>query len=136
MFNIESIGRIESKFKESTDPNIMKKQPSRVIIEPDYQAGLDKIEENNYLKIVFYLHQAEGYDLIGPRRYGGVRGVFASRSPRRPVPIAVTVVKLLAREDNVLEVLGLDAIDGTPVLDIKPYAEEIDNPVIKFADYD
>jgi tRNA-Thr(GGU) m(6)t(6)A37 methyltransferase TsaA len=72
---------------------------------------------------VFYFHHAQGFDLLQhPRRDTARprRGVFALRSPRRPNPIGVTVVDLLSVEGNVLRVRGLDAIDGTPVLDLKP----------------
>jgi tRNA-Thr(GGU) m(6)t(6)A37 methyltransferase TsaA len=73
--------------------------------------------------VVFYFHRSQGYDLTqhprgDPRR--PKRGVFTLRSPRRPNPIGVTVVDLVAIEGNVLRVRGLDAINGTPVLDIKP----------------
>ncbi len=127
------IGIIRSEFEESADPDEMKKEKSKVIVDDEYAEGLDKIEEYDYLKIVFHLHESGDYDLVGPRRYGGVRGVFASRSPHRPNPIGVTLVKLIERRQNELIVEGLDAIEGTPLLDIKPYADEIDSPREKFS---
>ncbi len=132
MPEIPTIGIIRSEFPESADPDLMKASESSIIIDEDYAVGLDKIEEYDYLKIIFYLHKAKGYELVGPRRYGGVRGVFASRTPYRPAAIGVTVVKLLERQGEKLRIAGLDAIDGTPVFDIKPYVAEIDNPEIKF----
>ncbi len=132
MVEVSPIGFIRSEFVESADPDEMKNEESKIIINQEYAEGLDKITEYEYLKIVFHLHKAEGYDLIGPRRYGGVRGLFASRTPYRPNSIGVTVVKLLERQENELLVSGLDAIDRTPVLDIKPYVDEIDNPEQKF----
>ncbi len=134
MVEFSPIGIIKSEFVETASPDDMKAEKSRIIVNEEYAEGLDKIEENKYLKIVFHLHRASGYDLIGPRRVGGVRGVFASRSPRRPNPIGVTLVKLLSREENELIVTGLDAVDETPLLDIKPYAADIDDPAHKFVD--
>lgn len=126
------IGTIRSKFSDSASPEDMKKEESTIILKEEFAEGLDKITEYDYIKIVFHLHEAEGYELVGPRRYGGVRGVFASRSPYRPNSIGVTLVKLIERRENRLKVIGLDAIDKTPVLDIKPYAAEIDDPEQKF----
>lgn len=133
MPEFNSIGTIKSKFEESASPDDMKKEESTIILKKEFADGLDEISEYDYIKIVFHLHDAEGYELVGPRRYGGVRGVFASRTPYRPNAIGVTLVKLLERKGNKLRVTGLDAIDNTPVLDIKPYAAEIDDPEEKFA---
>jgi tRNA-Thr(GGU) m(6)t(6)A37 methyltransferase TsaA len=75
------------------------------------------------LLVVFVFHRAEGYNLLQhPRGDRGrpQRGVFALRSPNRPNPIGITEVELLAIEGNILTVRGLDALDGTPVLDLKP----------------
>lgn len=133
MIEYQAIGVITSEFSEAAAPEEMKGEESRIIVNEEYAAGLDRIGEFEYLKIIFHLHKSGDYDLIGPRRYGGVRGVFACRSPHRPNPIGVTLVKLLTREENILVVTGLDAIDGSPLLDIKPYAAEIDDPIEKFA---
>ena len=79
------------------------------------------------LYIFFYFSKSKGYELIHRRRYDGkISGVFASRSPHRPNGIGLTIVELLKVEGNVLHVKGLDAINGTPVLDIKPYIEKIE----------
>ncbi|GAB6138632.1 tRNA (N6-threonylcarbamoyladenosine(37)-N6)-methyltransferase TrmO [Halanaerobaculum tunisiense] len=126
MTNFEQIGVIKSKFTEPVGPEEMQQQESTIVINPEYEAGLYKIEDVDYLQVIFNLHHAEGYTLQGPRRYGEERGVFASRSPKRPNSIGVTTVKLLNRDDNKLLVTGLDAIDGTPVLDLKPYAVMMD----------
>lgn len=126
MFKIKEIGIVESKFKEPTNPEKMRKAESTIIITPEYKEGLDKIEDNEYLQILFYLDRSESYVLKGPRRFGEVRGVFASRSPKRPNPIGVTTVKLLERKENKLKIKGLDAIDQTPIIDIKPYSAMMD----------
>lgn len=121
-----AIGKVRSKFKKPVGPEEMKNNESIIEIEAQYKDGLYKIEDYEYLQIVYYLHQTEAYDLISEWRVGPKRGVFSSRSPRRPNPIGVTTVKLLKKEDNKLFVYGLDAIDGTPVLDIKVYSELMD----------
>ncbi|MCK8824628.1 tRNA (N6-threonylcarbamoyladenosine(37)-N6)-methyltransferase TrmO [Fuchsiella alkaliacetigena] len=128
MLKIESIGVVKSKFKESADPAEMRKHESTIEIKPEYEEGLYRIEESDYLQVIFNFHLAEGYELKAERRFGGVKGVFASRSPKRPSPLAITTVELLARQGNKLKVKGLDAIDGTPIVDIKPYAAVMDTP--------
>ena len=129
-FNIVKIGEVKNQFTDPVGPEEMKGIISEIIIKEEYADGLYKIEENQYIMVVFAFHRKEdkGYDLIGERRYGGEKGVFSSRSPRRPSSIGVTVVKLLSRDDNILKVKGLDAINETPVLDIKPFARNYDCP--------
>ncbi|RAK11866.1 tRNA-Thr(GGU) m(6)t(6)A37 methyltransferase TsaA [Halanaerobium saccharolyticum] len=126
MIKFTAIGKVKSKFKKPAGPEEMKNNESIIEIEAQYKDGLYKIEDYEYLQIVYYLHQTEGYDLISEWRVGPRRGVFSSRSPRRPNPIGVTTVKLLKKEDNKLFVYGLDAVDGTPVLDIKVHSELMD----------
>lgn len=120
------IGEVKSSFSKAAVPKEMRKKVSEIVIKEEYLKGLEKLEESDYLVVIFAFHLAEGFDLIGKRRYGGERGVFASRSPRRPNPIGVTTVKLLAINENIIKVKGLDALNGTPVLDIKPYSVDID----------
>lgn len=95
-------------------------------------AGLTGIEQFSHLLVVYWMHQATfavGADLV--RRPRGRQdmpetGIFAQRAKHRPVPIGVTAVRLLARRDAIVEVQGLDAIDGSPILDIKPYFPQFD----------
>ena len=128
VFKIKPIGYVENEFFESAKPKKMRQENSYIVIYPEYQEGLYKIEESKFLNIIFYFHKSTGYTLKGIRRRGEMRGVFASRSPRRPVPLGLTLVKLLERKGNKLRVKGLDAINGTPVLDIKLYVKEMDDP--------
>ena len=100
---------------------------SQVVIAPQLVEALDGIDGFSHVLIIFYLHK------VGEERRSRLKvhpqgkkemplvGVFATRSPVRPNPIGITAVKLLERQENVLKVLGLDAYDGTPVLDVKPY---------------
>lgn len=96
---------------------------SEIEIAPELADGLFRLEENDTLLVLFLFDRSEGFELrVHPR--GDVSnplvGVFASRSPRRPNPIGATVVRLLGVKGNVLTVSGLDAWEGTPVIDIKP----------------
>lgn len=127
---IEKIAEVRSKYKEPVGPEEMRKSESIIEVKAEYLDGLDQIENYQYLQILFYFHKSEGYDLIAKRRIGPERGLFTSRSPRRPSPIGVTTVELLKRDDNKLNIYGLDAIDGTPVIDIKPYAAFMDQPTL------
>ena len=92
-------------------------------LRPDLEAGLQDIEGFSHLFVVWAFHQAEGFDLLAtvPLDAQVPHGVFASRAPRRPNPIGLTVVELLSREGSRLRVRGVDMLDGTPILDIKPY---------------
>ncbi len=111
-----------SDFAEPEDvPGDYRERLSRVVIDPELEEGLYRLEEEKRIVIIAFLHRARGYTLKGPRkgRGGGVYGIFACRGPLRPNPIAQSVTELVAREENVLVVRGLDLIDGTPVLDIK-----------------
>ncbi|MFW6269760.1 MAG: tRNA (N6-threonylcarbamoyladenosine(37)-N6)-methyltransferase TrmO [Bacillota bacterium] len=128
MIKVENIGVVKSKFKEPAPPDEMRQYESTIEIKPEYEEGLYRIEESDYLVVIFNFHLSEGYNLKSERRFGEIKGVFASRSPHRPSPLGVTTVKLLAREKGQLRVKGLDAVDGTPVVDIKPYAEVMDSP--------
>ena len=120
------IGVVKSSFTTPADPGIMRDEESLIIIDDEFTDGLYRVEENEFLTVVFHLHQSGDYRLRCSRYDGEVTGVFASRSPRRPAAVGVTTVRLLERNKNRLLVKGLDAIDGTPVLDIKPYTPTLD----------
>jgi len=115
----EPVGIIKNEFNEPTDYNKIKEKSSTIIIYGTWQPALLNIGECQYIDIIFYFHASEGYELSGKTHSGNQRGVFASRSPRRPNAIGVTTVKLLKHAGNTLLVEGLDAINNTPVLDIK-----------------
>jgi formylmethanofuran dehydrogenase subunit E len=129
-FELTQIGTVDSDFEEPGDPDEMRDRESTIVVEEAFVDGLYRIEDNDYLVVLFYIHEAGEYDLRAPRRYGVERGTFACRSPHRPSPIGSTTVELLERDGRRLRVAGLDAIDGTPVLDVKPYAPSIDRPAL------
>ncbi len=118
-----AIGRVENDFDEPAPPSEIRAIDSRIIIDLSLTDGLRGLEPGRRVMVVFCFHRSQGFDLLQhPQgdRSRPRRGVFALRSPRRPNSIGVTVVDLVAIEGNVLRVRGLDAIDGTPVLDLKP----------------
>jgi tRNA-Thr(GGU) m(6)t(6)A37 methyltransferase TsaA len=96
-------------------------------VEPRYASALRSIETCSHLLVLYWMHQARR-DLAvqAPRHYSEPRGTFALRSPVRPNPIAASVVRLVSVEGSRLSVVGLDCVDGTPLLDLKPYFASTD----------
>ena len=92
----------------------------------EFEAGLQDIEGFSHLLILWVFDRADDFELVGVVPTDGLtHGVFASRSPKRPNPIGLTVVELLRREGRMLYLRGIDMLDGTPVLDIKPYMSNV-----------
>ncbi len=123
---MQPIGYVRSPYRESREvpKGLGAKHAAEGTIEirPELEAGLTDIEGFSHLFIIWAFDRSEGYELLGtPPSDNRPHGVFATRSPRRPNPIGLTVVELLRREGTRLEVRGIDMLDGTPVLDIKPY---------------
>ncbi len=93
---------------------------------PEFGAGLTDIEGFSHLYVLWEFDRSSGFELLGsPPSDNRPHGVFATRSPRRPNPIALTVVELRRRDGLELHVRGVDMLDGTPILDIKPYLSNI-----------
>jgi tRNA (adenine37-N6)-methyltransferase len=93
---------------------------------PEFETGLIDIEGFSHLFVLWVFDRSEGFELYGTVPIDGQpHGVFATRSPRRPNPIALTVVELLRREGSRLHVRGVDMLDQTPLLDLKPYLSSI-----------
>lgn len=123
IITFKAIGTVQNAFEEPASPDDIRAKESQIILNPELVEGLEGLEPGNQVMVIFNFHLSESFDLRQhPRGDSGrpTRGVFALRSPRRPNPIGVTVVELLDIEGNVLQVRGLDAINGTPVLDLKP----------------
>ena len=100
---------------------------SQIEIFKEFEEGLKDIEGFSHIVVIFWFHKSQGYHLLVKTPWDdALHGLFATRSPHRPCPIGLTVVELMSREENILRVKGLDAIDGTPVLDIKPYVTSVD----------
>ena len=95
-------------------------------IRAELEPGLTDIEGFSHLFVIWAFDRSEGFNLVGtPPSDSRPHGVFATRSPRRPNPIGLTVVELLYREGPLLHVRGIDMLDGTPILDIKPYLSNV-----------
>jgi len=129
------IGYVENDYLEPKYDKEIYHKISRIVLKEELAEGLYRIEDFEKLYILFYFSKSEGYKLIHRRRYDGeISGVFASRSPYRPNGIGLTVVEFLKVEGNALYVKGLDAINGTPVLDIKPYIKETEEKAEEITD--
>ena len=102
----------------------------RIIVDPQYSKGLYKLERFRYIYVIYYLHKVrkELSMIVSPSWANGVKvGLFASRSPVRPNPIGISVVRIKEIKNNEIVTSGLDVLDGTPLLDIKPYIKELDS---------
>jgi len=126
MFTPRPIGFVRSPYQETAQvPKGLGAQhePEGVIeILPEFELGLTDIEGFSHLMVIWTFDRSEGFELLSaPPSDHRPHGVFATRTPRRPNPIGLTTVRLIRREGNRLHVRGVDMLDGTPVLDIKPY---------------
>jgi tRNA-Thr(GGU) m(6)t(6)A37 methyltransferase TsaA len=127
---MKPIGHVRCAFTEAAQipkgPGAEHTAEGTLDILPAFEAGLEDIEGFSHLFVVWAFHRAEGFDLLAtPPTDDRPHGVFATRSPRRPNPIGLTVVELLSREGGQLRVRGIDMLDGTPILDIKPYLSSV-----------
>ena len=107
---------------------------SEIIVNQDLNEALSGIGEFSHIIVIYWMHKTPASERsimkVHPKRNPNLPlvGVFATRSPARPNPIGIATVKLLECRGNILKVIGLDAIDGTPVLDIKPHIPGADSP--------
>src|SRR4030042_95134 len=127
---LRPVGVVRSRFKEPTDlpppafapPRFLERVAGKIEIFPEFADGLDDLERFSHVIVLFHFHRSSGFKLkTVPPGEPGPRGLFSTRSPHRPNPLGMTVVKLLGRHGRVLEVSGLALVDGTRVLDLKPY---------------
>ena len=136
MLSMEPIGYVRSPFAETKEipKGLGAKHETEGILEilAGFEAGLTDIEGFSHLFVIWAFDRSQGYELVGtPPTDTRPHGVFATRSPRRPNPIGLTVVELLSREGPALRVRGVDMLDGTPILDIKPYLSSIPQERLK-----
>ena len=129
---VKVVGWVHSEFREPVHRENWAEIIAEVEVNPEYSQALDNLEDFSHIIVLCWLHRHEGREpalKVHPRgnRQIPLKGLFATRSPSRPNPVGVTTVRLLERRDNVLKVQGLDAIDGTPVIDIKPYIRGYDS---------
>jgi len=129
-FVMQPIGIIHSPFNKKQETPI---QPVRsqsagsVEVYTEYVAGLQDLDGFSHIILVYAFHQSEGYSLlIKPFLDDREHGLFATRYPYRPNPIGISIVQLESLKNNILKVMGIDVLDGTPLLDIKPYVPDFD----------
>jgi tRNA (adenine37-N6)-methyltransferase len=127
-----TIGTIHSPFltREGSpiQPQGAKGVRGRVVVLPEYQAGLRDLDGFSHVFLLYSFHLSQGFELaVVPFLDDHSHGVFATRAPRRPNPIGLSIVRLLRIEGSTLEVEDVDVVDGTPLLDIKPYVPEFDS---------
>lgn len=125
-----TLGTIHTPYKaanEAPRQGRFAEELGRIELKPEYKDALLHVKEGEYYVVLYFAHQANRNALQTiPPWAGESYGVFASRSPHRPNPINIDVVKLIKLEDTVLTVQGLDALDGSLLVDMKPYVPDID----------
>lgn len=129
-FVMRPIGVIHSPFTEKAETPI---QPSRsqaiglVVVDPEFAQGLQDIEGFSHLILLYVFHNSMDYSLlVKPFLDHKEHGLFSTRYPCRPNPIGLSVVRLISRQANTLAIEGVDVLDNTPLLDIKPYVPDFD----------
>lgn len=127
------IGIIHSPFKEHKGTPIQPRKGKGVKgyidVYPDYSEGLADLDGFSHITLIYFMHLSKDYSLkVVPYLDNVPRGLFATRAPRRPNPIGLSVVKLDKIEGTTIHISNLDIIDGTPLLDIKPYVPHFDEP--------
>lgn len=125
---MKPIGIIHSPYRtEEEAPHQGKEEISEIEIFDEYGEGLKDVDGFSHLHIFYWLHRSTQYSLSVKTPWDELQhGLFATRSPNRPNPLGYSVVQLIGREGNLLKVKGLDAVDGTPVVDVKPYIPDLD----------
>src|ERR1700722_710226 len=124
MFTPRPIGFVDSPYKDTAR--------GLLPIFPEFELGLTDIEGFSHLMVIWSFDRSHGFELLGTPPFDNrPHGVFATRSPRRPNPIGLTVVELLRRENGLLHVRGVDMLDGTPILDIKPYLSGVPSKTLR-----
>ncbi len=128
---LKPIGVVRSEFVSPVgtpiQPAFGREATGQIVIEPEYEAALDDIEGYDRLWVIFWMTGVRGWKpRVVPYHDTREHGLFATRSPARPNPIGISPVRLVRREGRVLHIAELDILDGTPVLDLKPYVPEFD----------
>ena len=129
--SFQPIGSIHTPYTDSAPYQPVEDDSGdfRVVLDPVYADGLQLLENFTYIYLLYYIHRLErGIAMrVSPPWAGGRKvGLFASRSPVRPNPIGLSIVRLKSVQGNELITSGLDVFDGTPLLDIKPYIRDLD----------
>jgi len=129
ILKLKPIGVIHSPYHAGQAPyqGCGREEICEVEVFRQYEEGLKDIEGFSHIVLIYWFHKSKGYSFMVKTPWDVMpHGLFTTRSPNRPCPLGLSVVRLVAREGNILKVKDLDAIDGTPLLDIKPYVPTID----------
>lgn len=136
MFTFRPIGFVRSPYKDTQEipKGLGAKHEAQGVLEilPEFETGLTDIEGFSHLIVIWVFDRSQGFELLGiPPSDDRAHGVFATRSPRRPNPIGLTVVELLRRDGPRLYVRGVDMLDRTPILDIKAYLSSVPREALR-----
>lgn len=130
---LKPIGTVRSEVKEAMRGG-WAEVTSEIVIEEDLIESLEGLEEFSHIIVVYWMHRVPSNEQLPTKIHPRGRadlplvGLFATRAPYRPNPLGVSVARLEERKGNILRVVGFDAIDGTPVVDLKPYLPRLDSP--------
>ncbi len=129
--NITPIGIIETPFDDlkgmPIQPSGADKIQGTIIIDKEYEEGLSDLEGFSHIILLYHFHKSKGYNLmVKPFMDDQQRGLFSTRAPRRPNSIGLSIVQLIKIENNKISIQGIDVLNGTPLIDIKPYVPGFD----------
>jgi tRNA-Thr(GGU) m(6)t(6)A37 methyltransferase TsaA len=129
--SVTPIGIIQTPFKDINgmpiQPSGARDVPGQLVLDPRYKEGLCDLDGFSHLILLYHFHLSKGYSLmVKPFLDTVTRGLFATRAPRRPNPIGLSIVRLNRIDGRILHLLDVDMLDGTPLLDIKPYVPTFD----------
>ena len=129
--SVISIGIIQTPFKDINgmpiQPSGAQDVPGQLGLDPQYEEGLCDLDGFSHLILLYHFHLSKGYSLKAKPFLDTVeRGLFSTRAPRRPNPIGLSIVRLNRIDGRILHILDVDMLDGTPLLDIKPYVPTFD----------
>lgn len=132
MIQFAAIGHAETAYDSIASMPIqgagVASNTGRLVIDPEYVQGLTDLAGFSHIYVLFHLHQSQpGELMVKPFLDTVKRGIFATRSPKRPNPIGLSIVAIDRIEDNVIYVHGIDMLNNTPIIDIKPYIQAFDN---------
>lgn len=129
-FSMRPIGMIYTPFTDVTETPIQSSRSQaigQISVFPQYAEGLDDLELFSHIYLLYAFHCSTGYELkVKPFLDDTPHGLFATRYLYRPNPLGLSIVRLISRQENLLIIEGVDMLDGTPLLDIKPYVQDFD----------
>jgi tRNA (adenine37-N6)-methyltransferase len=136
LLNLKPIGFIKTPFKTKEgmpiQPTGAKGVKGTIEIDSQYTEGLKDLDGFSHVILIYHFHLTKTYELIvKPFMDDNLHGIFSTRAPKRPNPIGFSVVKLNKLEGNILHIENIDVLDGTPLLDIKPFIPDVDSPDVQ-----